>query len=154
MFLRFLVIVDSYQEKISCIATQRIRIFLFLNLLHRSLHRLVPLQLHNKRRIVISVLRFWNENEVCEAPACGQLSNRLKVILHSAQVCNRQDAAQGVFIVVLDGRNIVIMDFLNLEWLLHRHPYPMSHPATSQTPAGTATSHSNACFPPQVSIPA
>ena len=70
MFLRFLVIVDSYQEKISCIATQRIRIFLFLNLLHRSLRRLVPLQLHNKRRIVISVLRFWNENEVCEAPAC------------------------------------------------------------------------------------
>ena len=102
MFLRFLVIVDSYQEKISCIATQRIR--------------LVPLQLHNKRRIVISVLRFWNENEVCEAPACGQLSNRLKVILHSAQVCNRQDAAQGVFIVVLDGRNIVIMDFLNSCW--------------------------------------
>ena len=114
MFLRFLVIVDSYQEKISCIATQRIRIFLFLNLLHRSLRRLVPLQLHNKRRIVISVLRFWNENEVCEAPACGQLSNRLKVILHSAQVCNRQDAAQGVFIVVLDGRNIVIMDLYQM----------------------------------------
>ena len=30
MFLRFLVIVDSYQEKISCIATQRIRIFFSL----------------------------------------------------------------------------------------------------------------------------
>ena len=41
MFLRFLVIVDSYQEKISCIATQRIRIFLFLNLLHRSLRSLI-----------------------------------------------------------------------------------------------------------------
>ena len=41
MFFYFFVIVDSYHEKIACIAMQRIRIFLFLNLLHRSLRSLI-----------------------------------------------------------------------------------------------------------------
>ena len=47
---------------------------------------LIPLQFHNKCRIIISIFCFWNKHKICEPTSCRKFPDRFKIILHCTQI--------------------------------------------------------------------
>ena len=114
MFFAVFIIIDSYKQYLSRIVQNRSRILSILDLHHCSSCIHVPFQFDDQCRIVIFILWFWYKYKVSKSSSCRQFADWLKIILHRTQICNRQYAAQRIFIVVLNDRYIFIVNFLNL----------------------------------------
>ena len=120
MLLGTLIIVNSHKQKITTVAQNWGRIFFVLDLLHSCSHVLIPLEFYNQCRIVTFVLRFRYKHKVCKPSTCRKLTNRFEIVLHRTQICDCEYTAKWIFIVILNRRSILVMDFFNLN--RNRHP--------------------------------
>ena len=97
MFLRFLVVIDAYEEKIVCIFKYFALILLAMNLLNSSVCILVIFQFDNHCRFVAEFA--WEEYKVSKALATGKFTMYYVIVL-CVDVCNGEYTRKRVLIVV------------------------------------------------------
>ena len=111
MLLAVLIIIDSDKQHF-VVALKRIRILLILYLSNSRIRSLVPFKLDDHRRIGICIYKwFWNKYNICKTLPCRKLLNDI-VLLPCVIVCNKHDKAQGLLIVIVQDRTVLLMLFL------------------------------------------